>query len=243
MTWFARLKGRSEDEAKDPLLAFSDFIGDLTKIEVNTLEAEISARKPPPWNEALFELAEAYSHFLDDFFIVEDGDDELRIITNISGDSAPHDVFRIMRTVAKGLIDKPGVVAQAAKDETRIVLFRIRKASEEIVALLEAVKIKAETNTTFADLKAHPIKLETVRQNMIVRKYWELGTNRVIFQSVMQLDGDVVSRVAKRTTEQDAVLMRLHNESLSHSLSYWQMILTLIVETAGGLWRPKPNGS
>ena len=74
-----------------------------------------------------------------------------------------------------------------------------------------------------------------------LRKIWEIGTEEIAMQTVIQLDGDVITRITPRhTTEshEDKVLQRIHSESVSLSMSYWGTL----VQVASGFFEMLVDG-
>ncbi|MDX2378853.1 MAG: hypothetical protein QNM02_03745 [Acidimicrobiia bacterium] len=88
---------------------------------------------------------------------------------------------------------------------------------------------------------------EAVDRIRIVRKAWELGTGTIVAQTVVQLDGDAVSRVDGESILADdrAALRTLHGEAVRGALEHWQLLVDLLVELVrtaqallGAFWPP-----
>ncbi len=80
------------------------------------------------------------------------------------------------------------------------------------------------------DLKLSPIHLN------LLRKAWEIGTERVLLQSVIHADGDVTTRIAERFFIQpDQQLLQIHNEAVNTSVRFWSNLVKTIKEMATGL--------
>lgn len=89
---------------------------------------------------------------------------------------------------------------------------------------------------------------EPVDRLRIVRKAWELGTGTIVAQTVVQLDGDAVSRVDREMLLADdrTALRTLHAEAVRGALEHWQLLVDLLVELVrtagallGALWPPR----
>lgn len=64
---------------------------------------------------------------------------------------------------------------------------------------------------------------------ILVRKAWEIGTETVLFQSVIQIDGDVVTRLSPQIGSADrAFLSELHKGSVQTSMARWQAMFDLV---------------
>ena len=69
------------------------------------------------------------------------------------------------------------------------------------------------------------------RQRIEFRKIWEIGAERIAMQTVLQLDGDVVTRIAPGG---DARLFEAHQRGVNLAFGYWKMVLTLLQNFATG---------
>lgn len=60
---------------------------------------------------------------------------------------------------------------------------------------------------------------------VLIRKAWELGIEEIAMKTVVQLDGDVITRVQSNyATEAYAAVHKLHNTGISTSLAFWEML-------------------
>ncbi len=66
---------------------------------------------------------------------------------------------------------------------------------------------------------------------MAIQKYWELGTEVVVMQTVIQLDGDVYTRVLEKYAQEEyAYIHNIHNLAVNTSYRYWKSIIQIIAE-------------
>ncbi len=72
--------------------------------------------------------------------------------------------------------------------------------------------------------------VEPVDRIRIVRKAWELGTGTIVAQTVVQLDGDVVTRADEDSLFVDdrAALRRLHRDAVREALAHWRVLVELV---------------
>lgn len=75
----------------------------------------------------------------------------------------------------------------------------------------------------------------TTAQVTFLRKAWEVGTERIVMQTVIQIDGDVTTRIAERflKEEDNNIVMKIHNDSVSTSTSFWSNLMRAMGEIAG----------
>ncbi len=72
----------------------------------------------------------------------------------------------------------------------------------------------------------------------IIRKAWELGTQEIAMQTVIQLDGDVVTRIQPefmRGINKD--LFDIHNQGVATSIKYWKTLVSLIQDFIKTIWK------
>ncbi|MBZ0108088.1 MAG: hypothetical protein K8F52_05430 [Candidatus Scalindua rubra] len=75
----------------------------------------------------------------------------------------------------------------------------------------------------------------TTEQVTLLRKAWEVGTERIVLQTVIQIDGDVTTRIAERFLENPDknVVLKIHNDSITTSTSFWTNLMKAMGEIAG----------
>jgi hypothetical protein len=70
----------------------------------------------------------------------------------------------------------------------------------------------------------------------MIRKLWDIGADSIVFQTVQQLDGDVIFRVRRSLdlTRRPA-LLEAHQDACKVAMSYWRSMFELIAALASGL--------
>ncbi len=95
---------------------------------------------------------------------------------------------------------------------------------------LYGVTLEASSSALIA---APRLVLAPANINILVRKAWEIGTETVLFQSVIQVDGDVVTQLSPTIGEaQRAFLAELHKNSVQTSISQRQSMFNLVCTLA-----------
>lgn len=141
--------------------------------------------------------------------------------------------------VARGQpIDEAGelpreVVAAAAqfirefRAEDDAVLDRIQRNCDQLKSIVGNQPVSRDATLTLAGDDV-----------VLLRKVWELSTELIIMQTVIQIDGDVVTRVQPgRERAQDAVLHSVHNDAVSTSFRHWSFLLRALGQLAGTTMR------
>lgn len=78
-----------------------------------------------------------------------------------------------------------------------------------------------------------------------LRKVWEIGTEEIIAQTVIQLDGDVVTRITPALMRADGKpLLEVHRQAVEASVGYWSgmvtTLATLVERAMGVVFRRRP---
>jgi hypothetical protein len=133
----------------------------------------------------------------------------------------------------------PGATPLCSTEE-RAVLNRIMANGRQ----LRQVALALASSATAADKELYDATLErtsslliksprviTVPTNtaILMRKAWEIGTETVLFQSVIQIDGDVVTRLSPVIGNAErGFLAELHKTSVQTSIAQWQAMFNLV---------------
>jgi hypothetical protein len=70
----------------------------------------------------------------------------------------------------------------------------------------------------------------------MIRKIWDIGVDSIVFQTVQQLDGDVIFRVRSGLDlSKRQVLLEAHQQACNVAMSYWRTMFELIAALVSGL--------
>ena len=70
----------------------------------------------------------------------------------------------------------------------------------------------------------------------MIRKIWDIGADSIVFQTVQQLDGDVIFRVRRSLDlSRRPALLEAHQDACKVAMSYWGTMFELIAALASGL--------
>ena len=74
----------------------------------------------------------------------------------------------------------------------------------------------------------------TPQQITLIRKAWEIGTERIVLQTVIQIDGDVTTRLSERFAKTpNDTLLQIHNDSIETSTRFWSNLVKTLGDIAG----------
>jgi len=98
------------------------------------------------------------------------------------------------------------------------------------------------------DLRDKDVPLEMLRpdQRATIRKIWEVGTERVVVQTSVHVDGDVVTRISDDLIERHdeavrGLILQAHRHSIDTGLSHWQAIVDVAIRLFSGFLRRRSS--
>lgn len=199
-------------------------------LEVNTIVADdISGQKMPRPEHALIDLATQYrDHLADRYGRKEQWPEGSR-------PCASAEVFRRIREAAKALLGTPGADAR--------ILTRLQANAEQIGGMFDRLDRAAGRPVVLTRAGAggaleRPAEVDLLPDEVItVRKAWELGLDQVAMQTTIQIDGDVLTRMARDlgTRSDGPTIMRIHEKAVVSSTASWERIVGLIGSALKGL--------
>jgi hypothetical protein len=66
---------------------------------------------------------------------------------------------------------------------------------------------------------------------VLIRKIWELGVETIVMQTVVQLDGDVVTRLRPDcANDQCKALHAIHNQTVATSVQFWSQLIGTLAD-------------
>jgi hypothetical protein len=118
------------------------------------------------------------------------------------------------------------------EDERGVILTRIYRNCDQIKAMLRRPEVQAVTargiDRDSSTVQTLPLTSDEV---VTVRKVWEIGVETVVMQTVVQLDGDIITRV-QRGWEASAnkSVHDLHQEAVGNALRHWQFLVQTVAQ-------------
>jgi len=202
----------------------------LLTLEINTIvKPGMSAQKMPVVPVALCAIAQDYGRFLLDKRNglsprIQDGD-TTRALADSDIASGDQQAFERLRDAADALIR---LEPMAPDDERGPIVARIKSNGTQIARLL--------TGTDPAT--------PTQELTLLVHKAWDVGTETVIMQTSLQIDGDVITRVSPSMMSKDpeqygpvdpGFISLVHNNALATATAQWRSLFDLAADLLGAL--------
>lgn len=234
-------------------LNIKKLASDLTRLEVNTiLKEDLVCSKPKSNRHMLFELAQDYR----DRLYAIDGklksagvnQGKLGFKSKLGGEASFNEIHH---AADKRISQLSKVLQNAQADEQRLQLKtelrmveRIYKQSELVLDVFRNLKAERQSEQEWnnevtlekmddiPELELNPRALTTVR------KAHEIGTQQVLMQTVVQVDGDITSYITPTYTEmtikEQEMLLEVHNTAFGTSVKVWRYLFETLSSLASG---------
>ena len=211
---------------------------DLLSLEINTVvKPNLTATKMPGARHALIDIAKMYERYL-----------EIRLPDGIlPGSLKSFDCFRKQaKQRIEAMVDRRRL---SEEEQMRLLMLeRIKVMSDHIKGIFNAINDRRVGRKWPSDSRKYSGKdwrtndftraeIETSRppfpvrsdELVLIRKAWEIGVEEIALQTIVQLDGDVVTRVPPRyACGGNETLHALHNQGVSASLAVWKELVAVV---------------
>ncbi len=238
---------------------FTDIATDLFNIEVNTiLRDDITAQKMPTSRHALIDIGKTYKKAMEQMEPAYSS--STASVTRTIPEMMAHNVgdcygsfngFNGLREWADRLLDDVYAGKIKLHADQIAILPRIKDNSDLLKGMFTnivrthpnaASEQKSLTNNYsrrelngFEDI---PTLLLSEQQLVLIRKIWELGTEVIIMQTIVQVDGDVITRLNANYLDNAHYpkIRDYHNKGIEIALKHWISLVNVAKElmiTAG----------
>jgi hypothetical protein len=203
---------------------------DLLTLEVNViLKDGMTGRKMPDPRLALLDVVGYYDDFLAELAAEHDVADD-----RVGDEPVTAKTFATIRERACHLEEslRRDVGAKPASG-VGVIVKRIYRNCDQVERILDRPQVRqalgAGIKESQVDLRT-PLPL-TADEALTVRKVWEVGTEQIVMQTVVQLDGDIVTRIQRdRNSAATAAMHALHREGVDNALQHWQFMFRTVAE-------------
>jgi hypothetical protein len=118
------------------------------------------------------------------------------------------------------------------EDERGIILTRIYRNCDQIKAMVSRPEMKTAIGDGVDRDRARSAVLPVSSDEMVtLRKVWEIGVESVVMQTVIQLDGDIITRIQRgQEVASNKPLHDLHQEAVGNALRHWQFLAQTVAQ-------------
>lgn len=229
---------------------------DLLTIEVNTIiKPCMTARKMPPPPVALFDIVDNYADYvaqsaqlLGDVSVVEELD--LRAPETNGRKSFTRVLYNAEFLEKHFSLQVSADDAEDDERKTRVVILRrICHYSHLMINILKDLELQYPSQSGFdfwdashQDLYDHYNEAINISIDphyiSLIRKSWDMGIEQVVMQTVIQLDGDMISRIQKGFEKEEFHgLQQLHLATCRMGVETWETMTKLVIHFIGEVGR------
>ncbi|MDM8552208.1 hypothetical protein QUF72_19135 [Desulfobacterales bacterium HSG2] len=212
---------------------------DLLNLEVNTIiKPNMTGRKMPSPRHALTDIAQTYNLKLIDIGL------PLKRSDITLGSFKSYDMIREKAVDGiEAIKERIAKKSEQENDEAELVmLIRVKRMSDQIKGVFKSLEKRGakqwDNNIPREDMDSAPPLELTAGERVLIRKIWDVGLEEIAMQTVIQMDGDVITRIQnKYVNEESIIIHKLHNESVSTSLRFWSELVGIVEDFFGKLSR------
>lgn len=206
-------------------------VNDLTVLEVNTIiKPDITARPIGSLADAMFEVVDDYTAQLERLGGALTVTDRAAVSTERLTDIA---------TAAQRLLSEAERPMSAVD---RMILKRIRGNCTELQGVLDRLARKrggtVPMSRTTMEAAERALAEASPMDQSRVRKIRDIGTEVVIAQSRIHLDGDIITRISPDCLEGERgqEMLAVHREGVDRSVRFWNQLADLGLEVLRQIW-------
>ncbi len=218
---------------------------DLTKLEINTIvKSELTGQKMPESAFAVLSIAKNYDDWLSRHGsrpLMTQGQDlsaiETQLRLAVSEKLGSREYARIFEKTGPSVFQSLSSAAQKMRDNTE-------KMAELRTNKLDGIpqRIKDSSDFLIKLIQRYADDLDGANRGEMIagdalslRKIWEIGTEVVVLQTVIQLDGDVITYVRDPKLNSDDPILKLHQTSVQNATDSWQFLVKTVGSVASNL--------
>lgn len=218
----------------------SRLLDDLTHLEINTIikKGMTSAPQPERIEEVLYVLMSNYKEKLQVIVRrneVEFGIDEDKITS-----------YSQLYDSMDNLNDRMDQEGIRIEEGDYIIFLRMKsfcnylRSRQNEITFTRRNGIGKDATVYTVDLREFgSFELEmNSRDRVMIKRLYDLGTERIVMQTRFGIDGDVVTRIEENfANKPKQVVLDLHEEHTNLSLKYWQSLINIVKSIVVGIKR------
>lgn len=218
----------------------SKLLDDLTHLEINTIikKGMTSAPQPERIEEVLYVLL---SNYREKFLVIIKRND---IDFDVDGDKITSylEFYKKMDEL-NDYLDKNDF---RLEEGDYIIFLRMKSFCNYLKSRQEEISFSKrngiDQKATVYTVNMHEFgsfELEmNSRDRVMIKRLYDLGTERIVMQTRFGIDGDVITRIEERfANKPKQVVLDLHEEHTNLSLKYWQSLINLVKNIIVGIKR------
>ena len=229
---------------RKPSASATDFVQSLLAIEVNTvIKSGLTARKMPPIPLAILDIAGKYYWYLESLY--REFEPRAEALSKLSPEIRTNgkETFDTLRVSAEHFLNHRELSSFAHRASDHVIVERIYRTCTMMPAVLNRLQLQNQDlcvwDHTRAQLMGQVRSLRGVTADhtdlAFIRKAWEVGTEHVIIQTTVQLDGDIVTRIHPHYVGSEMKqLHALHLELCRTGVATWKTMAKLALDLIQG---------
>lgn len=216
------------------------LLDDLTHLEINTIikKGMTSAPQPEEIEEVLKVLLEDYKDKLGTIHNRNKIDEVITLEAVMSYKdfyTVLHKLSKFMKANDIWLDDGDYVIFMRMKSFCKYL-----ESRKEDIVLTPRNGI-SDTDTIYTvnmyDFANFTLKMNS-RDRVMIKRIYDLGTERIVMQTRIGIDGDVTTRIEESFANRPKqIVLDLHDKQTNLSVKYWQSLVNVVKDLVSGIKR------
>jgi len=218
----------------------SKLLDDLTHLEINTIikKGMTSTPQPEEIEEVLSVLLSDYAERLG--IIHHRNSIEKKI--DVGNIKSYKDLYEILHDLG-AYMDKEKI---RLDDRDFMIILRMKSFCKYLesraadIKFLQRNGIAEQDNIYTLNMNMFAkFRLEmNSRDRVMIKRLYDLGTERIVMQTRFGIDGDVITRIEENfANKPKQVVLDLHEKHTDLSVKYWQSLVNIVKDLVGGIKR------
>lgn len=236
----------AENRVEESQEGFREVVRNLFTIEVSTIVSEgMTARKMPPVPIALLDIVGKYYWFLKKLEHTSAGRAAAEALAGLDMERRTNASasFTALRQIAGAYLSAYHGPDSGLTSQQHGILQRIYRQSMVLEKAVERMAAANPKRDVFGKGRAELMGLYSTctavtvppEDLAYVRKAWETGTDEVVMQSTMQVDGDVITRLHQDYLSRDAeFLQQTHMRATQLAVETWSTTARFVSDLVRG---------
>lgn len=223
------------DKKKNSVIA--SILDDLTHLQIDTIiKSGMSAADPPDRIDEL--LLSLYQSYVQKINVMLNRNDNIDFPFNTVSCKSFADLEKQLEAMQQHM----DANRQRMDEHDYIVYLRILSFCKFLKSRSSSYQVNGNTEPSLYNVDitipdAYSITGVGTRDLAKFKKFFDLGTERIVLQTRFGIDGDIVTRIEENfASKPRQLLIDLHDKHTNLSIGYWQSLVTTAVNLVGKIF-------
>ncbi len=226
--------------ASENKFVVSKLLDDLTHLEINTIIKKGMTSTPQP-EEIEGVLSVLLSDYQERLGIIHNRNSIEKKI-DVENIKSYKDLYEILHDLGE-YMDKEKI---RLDDRDFMIILRMKSFCKYLESRAKGIKFSQRNGITEQE-NIYTVKMREFakfrlemnsRDRVMIKRLYDLGTERIVMQTRFGIDGDVITRIEENfANKPKQVVLDLHEKHTDLSVKYWQSLVNIVKDLVSGIKR------